>query len=969
MSPASGVQQEVSAHVAPVPDRTGPVMAGPLQAAAARMVGRTAELAALREQLAGLRATGTGGLVLISGEAGVGKSRLVREFAVGAERSGVSVLIGRALPDGEPYRPLVEALGGALRDRGLPDDETLRPYLPVLAAVLPDAAVPGGRADPRGGAVLGEAVLRLLGALGHRSAGACTLLVLEDLHWVDPDTLTVLTYLAHAAESSPLLLVATTRAEVALPQPLLDLAAATQAAELTLERLDADDVRELVEVCLSGRPPEEVMAFVRDNADGLPLLIEELLTGLRSVGALDPTGRLVGPLTPAVPRTFAATVRRRVEDLDPATRSVLQAGAVLGRRFDWRLLPEVTGLAEAEVLGALRAGVRSGLIRAGDGDTFEFRHALTGEAIRDDLLPPERRALAHAAAEIVERRDPEAYALAAGLRAAAGEDERAAELSVAAGKEAVRQGALATADLLLARAADLATAPELVTQAERELLTVLAAKGDAERSLALGERLLRDGDESVRLVLAEVGAEAERWDVAAAYLSAIPDGGDPRLSVLVARLAYARGEPERAREIALTTLRAAQERELWSVACQALEVIGRVARIDDAASARDAFAAAEALAREHDLPTSRVSALHELGTVDLLQDGSTARLERARQLAEEAGVLGKAATLDLQIAAGLLHGNPARGLEHARRCADLARRLRADRVHATAICFQAIAHIELGDREQAERCTAQALTLAPDDLDINAAVWGQIRAHDALLADDLPRLLASLDKAEDYLRRSPSTAATPIRGLWALVRTLASQDGDAARAEAGPWSVNWENAALLGYAEAVACGRRSRQREADRELAEADRAMATLPWWQHRVRLLVADAALTDHWGDPVGWAREALPVFAGRGETRLASRCREVLRRAGAPVPRPGRGDTPVPSALRAVGVTSREVDVLQLMGDGLTNTAIAQRLVLSPRTIETHVANLVAKTGVSNRAGLVALARARIKSGPEAS
>ena len=160
------------------------------------------------------------------------------------------------------------------------------------------------------------------------------------------------------------------------------------------------------------------MAFVRDNADGLPLLIEELLTGLRSVGALDPAGRLVGPLTPAVPRTFAATVRRRVEDLDPAARSVLQAGAVLGRRFDWRLLPEVTGLAEAEVLGALRAGVRSGLIRAGDGDTFEFRHALTGEAIRDDLLPPERRALAHAAAEIVERRDPEAYALAA--RAAGG---------------------------------------------------------------------------------------------------------------------------------------------------------------------------------------------------------------------------------------------------------------------------------------------------------------------------------------------------------------------------------------------------------------------------------------------------------------------------------------------------------------------------------------------------------------------
>ena len=75
--------------------------------------------------------------------------------------------------------------------------------------------------------------------------------------------------------------------------------------------------------------------------------------------------------------------------------------------------------------------------------------------------------------------------------------------------------------------------------------------------------------------------------------------------------------------------------------------------------------------------------------------------------------------------------------------------------------------------------------------------------------------------------------------------------------------------------------------------------------------------------------------------------------------MPRPGRGDTPVPPALRAIGVTSREVDVLQLMAEGLTNTGIAQKLVLSPRTVETHVANLVAKTGVANRAGLVELAK----------
>ena len=205
----------------------------------------------------------------------------------------------------------------------------------------------------------------------------------------------------------------------------------------------------MVESCLAGRPPDEVVAFAVDNADGLPLLVEELLTGLGSVGALTPAGRLVGPLTPGVPRTFAATVLRRVADLDPYARAVVQAAAVLGRRFDWSLLPDVTGLSRTAVLDGLRTAVRSGLVVVDTGETFRFRHALTGDAIVDDLLPPERRALAHAAAEIVERRDPEAYALAAGLRAAAGEEERAAELSVAAGRQAVRRGALHSADLLL----------------------------------------------------------------------------------------------------------------------------------------------------------------------------------------------------------------------------------------------------------------------------------------------------------------------------------------------------------------------------------------------------------------------------------------------------------------------------------------------------------------------------------------
>src|SRR5207248_6135643 len=109
-------------------------------------------------------------------------------------------------------------------------------------------------------------------------------------------------------------------------------------------------------------------------------------------------------------------------------------------------------------------------------------------------------------------------------------------------------------------------------------------------------------------------------------------------------------------------------------------------------------------------------------------------------------------------------------------------------------------------------------------------------------------------------------------------------------------------------------------------------AMGSRLWWQHRIRLLVAEDALAGNWGDPVGWAREALAVFVRRGDHRLATRCREVLRLAGAPVPRAGRGDTVVPAGLRGCGVASRGMDVLQLVAEGLCDAAVAGRVGLSP-------------------------------------
>lgn len=933
-------------------------LTAPWQASSSRLVGRDSELGRLRRLLEGMERTTTGRMVLVHGEAGVGKSRLIQEAVAVAQRIGVSVFSGRAVPSGEAYRPFAEALSAALRDRPLPRESGLGPYLPVLSTLLPDVGIES-RPDPRGGVVLGEAILRLTTTLAS-PAGA--MLVLEDLHWADPDTLDVLSYLADAASSSPVMLVVTARDELDPPQRLLDLALACRADVIALNRLGPQDVRAMVESCLSAAPPDELVKFAIEHADGLPFLVEELLTGLAAVGALAPDGTLTGPLTANVPRTFAATVRRRLAGLDSIGRSVVETAAVLGRRFDWRLIPEITGLAEQLVMAGLRSAVATGLIAVDptDTDTFRFRHALTCDAVRKDLLPPERRALARAAAQVVERREPAAYDLAAALWMTAGEHARAAELYLSAGREARRAGALHTADALLTHAAALAADnPGLRRDAEAVLVEVLADTGDTDRALELGKRLLARGETRVALTLAEVAAEAGRWDVAASRLTALPDNNDPRASVLAARLAHERGEPEDAQNIARLAFTGAEERKQWSVACQALEVMGRAARVTDLEAARDAFLAAERLAIDHDLPLERVSALHELGTVDLLLDGAIVRLEQARALALDAGALGLAAKVDVQIAASLLHQDADAALVHAERSAELARRLRMDQLRATALFFQAAAHAHNRNTPAMEHCVAEAQRLAPEDLDVNAGIWGAVYAHVALLDDDRDRLAECLDRAIEFMRSSPTTAPAPTYGLWALVRTLDDREGEQARAEARPSGVNWENRALLGYADAVDAGRRRKPKDAEQLLVAAEAAMGSRQWWQHRIRLLVAGDALADDWGDPIGWAREALAVFVRRGDDRLATRCREILRRAGVPVPRHGRGDTAVPARLRSVGVTSREMDVLLLVAKGLTNGAIAERLVLSPRTVETHVANLVAKTKVPGRSGLATLVK----------
>jgi DNA-binding CsgD family transcriptional regulator len=169
-----------------------------------------------------------------------------------------------------------------------------------------------------------------------------------------------------------------------------------------------------------------------------------------------------------------------------------------------------------------------------------------------------------------------------------------------------------------------------------------------------------------------------------------------------------------------------------------------------------------------------------------------------------------------------------------------------------------------------------------------------------------------------------------------------------------PAALRRGNRGALCYADAVAAGRVGRRSDAESHFDEGDRLLATAHWWRRLLHLVVCPAAIKDGWGDPVATLRGDLTAFEAADDDRLARTCRDQLRRAGVRVRR-GRGAADVPTRLRALGVTSREMDVVLLIAERLSNLEIADRLYLSPRTVETHVSNLLTKTGTTSRTELV--------------
>jgi DNA-binding CsgD family transcriptional regulator len=260
-----------------------------------------------------------------------------------------------------------------------------------------------------------------------------------------------------------------------------------------------------------------------------------------------------------------------------------------------------------------------------------------------------------------------------------------------------------------------------------------------------------------------------------------------------------------------------------------------------------------------------------------------------------------------------------------------------------------------------EAAIEEALRLAGDDPDIRGGVWLSARGLLSLVREDRARALKEMDQGLAILRQG-AVLPDPLRSVWALLRTLVGQEGEAARREVAESGITVlpVNRAILGYAEAL--GRSGDRGAAEAAFEEAEALLASRPGsngLRQLTRRLLGEAALADGWGQPTVWLAEAATFFGNGGYERVAAACHALLRQHGVAVPRKGRGDAVVPDTLQRAGVTSREVDVLALVGERLSTREIAERLVLSPRTVEKHVERLLGKLGVASRSELVALAR----------
>jgi DNA-binding CsgD family transcriptional regulator len=890
------------------------------------MIGRESEL----RRLAQLASAREPAVAIIAGEPGIGKTRLVHELLSTVPADTV-VLVGQAEPGSlaRPYEVLLDAIDGR------PVDEE------QLAAL----------ADPRRSPV--ERLHTGLAILADLVGDSAAVIVFEDLHWADSESAALFERIADRL--GPWLLIGTYRPEeVTRRQPVAGLLARMErrhaVTHVRLDRLTPSQTAALLAVATGAPAPLRAATALHHRTGGNPFFVEELL---RALPGYDVEALVEQPL----PWSLADVLRRQVDDLDPVSQRIVEAAAVLGHRIPFDLLAGVTGAGEDELIAVLRYLVTRGVLVESGEDEFAFRHALVREAIADQMLGRQRRRLHEAALDVLlsgGASDPAMvahHARGAGRyddMVAAARRGAALYLSIGSAYQALQLAEMGLdevpddADLLAgaARAAWLAGLLDDALRYGRRWRDLATTTTDRAESLYLLVRIAWESRETDEM-------RALTHDIET-LIAQLPPGADQaRAMTAIAQSAYLRDDLDAALLWSDRALALADEFDLPAVRLAALVEKGSTLteRPQSAADGREILSSLVDEAEKAGEWVLAARALNNLvqGEPPTSPAEHAETLERMRVDAERAGFESLAVAAYFQgrarlaMRAGDLRAAIAALEEGREQDRGYQRRGRWADYHGV---FLAGLYLEAGELGRAEQLITDLAALPNNP---PTTIPG-LAFHLACRQSDLPRAEATLDEliaalagqtwrsgdqAHDLIsaaleiglpahRLNQMAAALLDADVWDAYRTLV----DAQLAEARGQHAE----ALAGYlsiAEAHILGPATRgtvRVGAARCLLAADRR-------EEATAQVEAAASLLAEWR---GW--------------RVAQLAQVRAQLGMAPVDAP-------PTVTGPAALTPREREVAVLISDGLTNTELARRLYISPKTAAVHVSNILRKLGVSSR------------------
>lgn len=964
-------------------------------------VGRVPERAQLVADLEAA-ARGEPGLVLIGGEAGIGKTRLVAEIEAMARRRDALVLRGHSVnvTNGSlAFAPFVEIVGRLLADAPQDVASIDAASRSELARLVPQVeAVPSAR-DPSSD----ESGLRLFHAIHAMftvvAAERPVLLIAEDLHWADASTLDLLRFLADRLGSQRLLALATFRTdELQRNHPLRPFLAEaerlTTVERMELAHLTRLEVADQINGILGRRPPDDLVDRVFDRSDGNPFFVEELL-------AADVIGN-------AQSLTLVEVLGVRIRAMSADARAMIKVCAAIGRQADHRLLARVAGLPDEQLMRGLREAVEHNLLipadGAGDG-TFAFRHALVQELAYTELLPPERVALHASIAAALEETQAPAAEIA--HHAYLAHDLPTALLrSLDAASEAV--AALAFADALghLERCLELwtvVTAPEVLTGHDRTDVLALAAHcasacGKPQRARDLARISLEDLDpihdrDARAQVLLDLyfletyaGNPSGRDDAtfeAAELVPAMPMSAlRARVLINLAGTHQMTGRAEEARQVAEHALDVARTANAPQEEAEALlrlaDVLG--GSFGQAVTAIGLIdQAAEILARHPRTPDQLLGRMLLLRVWRQSLAGrfqeALETVEAALRRAEQAGTLpqhrDELRAAEIGLLADLGRWQEAEALVHEARAAGIAARRSAFESFALALVrsgrleeaaegmrdqsssdrqFEDLEAVEavvlLAHAEQrvddARTAADKAIAAVPDPVH-EAALWFVLVAA----------IEGEADRAERARQRRRTAEAEEARRFGAQRLDLLTRSVGAAIALGGAGSIA---EAVLATAQAEASRLEHRPDPSLWATVVRRRDALGQVWHGAYARFRQAQALLESRGSRSTATdlLRDSYRVADELGADPLRREIQELAGRARIKVPAAAvdeSGPRGVTENGIAVSLTHREQEVLSLVAAGHTNREIGSQLFISEKTASVHITNVMNKLGALSR------------------